>query len=92
MFASTTLRMQEYDDTNPELFEFLTSKKGILSIALAGLFVFITATLVLNFLGEQAIMYYAVVLLGVFFFIRHIVGENKIKMPSQRANNHVKCQ
>ena len=92
MFSSTALRMQEYDDTNPELFKFLVSSRGITYIALAGLFVFISATLVLNFLGETAIMYYGVAVLASFFFIRHIVGENKVRLPSQANTYHVKCQ
>ncbi|EAY17663.1 hypothetical protein TVAG_235450 [Trichomonas vaginalis G3] len=76
--------MLNYDDTNPELYAFLVSTKGILMIALAGLFVFLGAIASLHFLGQKGVCSYATVVLFSFFFIRHIVGENKVKM------NHLK--
>ena len=90
MISNTIRELEQYDDTNPALYSFLVSTRGISIIAFIGFMVFISATLIFNYYGEKVTEIYALSFVSVLFLIRPFVGKNWIKMPSQNIKTNKK--
>ena len=59
--------------------EWLMSPKGIGILVFVASLIFAIAVILLNTVGEKAVLYMTLVVLGLFFVARDVVGGQKLK-------------
>ena len=72
--------LAEIEEGTQKMQDFLLSPKGIGILIFAALLTFVIAVLLLNYVGEKAVLYFCCVVGRLFFLFRDIIGGKKVKL------------